>query len=96
MLLQGFHDLSENGKQGDWCFINEDTYICIKWGSGPDDICVLPIADTEHQKAIWDWDGNREAPTLTGHVGTDSIRVFTAKDITLAHFFMRAGKLVDA
>jgi hypothetical protein len=102
MLRKDFLDVSDNGQVGDWCFINDDTYIVIKFSDDPDNgICVLPIKDApNHPTNRWDWDGNREAPTLTGHNGTDSIKVWNGKSgaeyVEYGHFFMKAGKLVQA
>ncbi len=85
-----------------------DYYIAIRFGdNGIKDTCILPIAKkwreesvprenisywTEDNKAAWEWDGNREAPTLS-----PSILVHGGKDQPDQwHGYLRSGKLVNA
>lgn len=64
-LLQDFKDLEDNGKKGDWCLINNDTYICVMWGDDPfKNMSILPVQPVQG-KPHWTWNGNREAPSLT-------------------------------
>lgn len=92
-LLKDLNDFDTNGKKGDWCFINDDTYIALQFG---DDhftgTAVLPIKP-ETNKTYWEWDGNREAPTLS-----PSILVWgNGKDQPATwHGYLRAGKLETA
>lgn len=83
-------------KKGDWCFLNDNTYIAVMFGNDRFlETCVLPIATIEqhatHQH--WVWDGNKEAPSLT-----PSILVWgNGKDRPATwHGFLRAGKLETA
>lgn len=66
-LLKDFEDLDANGKKGDWCFTNDDTYICLMWGEDPfKNLSILPVQPVKASgKPYWNWNGNREAPTLT-------------------------------
>jgi len=87
MLRKDWDDL-DHGEKGDWYFINEDTYIVLRFGETMDDIVVLPIVPQDN-KAAWQWDGNREAPTLS-----PSILVHGGKEQPARwHGFLRAGKL---
>jgi len=64
MKRNGQDDLDK----GDWCFLNNDTLISIRWGDDPfKDIVVLPIHKdaTENGQPQWKWNGNKELPTLT-------------------------------
>jgi len=62
------NDFSELGV-GDWCFINGETYIGIRLGEGENERCILPIQNKAKPRELvgtyWDWDGNRDLPTLT-------------------------------
>jgi len=86
-------DLHANGRKGDWCFMNNETYIALLLGNEPfTDLAVLPIKPTENT-ASWAWDGNKEAPTLSPsilHWGHGR-----AKPATF-HGYLRDGKLIDA
>lgn len=77
--------------KGDWCFINDDTYIFIQYGDDNfKEVCIIPIAINPTEKRQWKWNGNRELPTLT-----PSILVHPVKDWTIGwHGFLTDGKLV--
>ena len=82
---------------GDWCFINGETYIGIRLGDGENDHCILPIRNTNKPREIigtcWEWDGNRETPTLTPsilHWGGGKNQPPTW------HGFLRNGELIKA
>lgn len=81
MLKKDFDDLFANGEIGDWCFTSnhdgvEDTYIFLIF---PDtasragkDFIMLPVKPDVHLPsghAVWQWDGNKEAPTLAPSIG---------------------------
>ncbi len=89
-LRKDLDDLDEHGQKGDWCFLNNDELIAIRFG----DDCftgttVLPIADNAMPgKPHWQWDGNKEAPTLS-----PSILVHASHYSAGWHGFLRAGKL---
>lgn len=86
-LRESLHDLNENGEVGDWCF--EDNrgrlYMFLAYPNGyyPEswEVVSLPLSGDQHP--VWQWDGNREAPTLT-----PSINV-----VGRWHGFLRNGKL---
>ena len=87
MALRKDWDDLDQGEKGDWYFANEDTYIVLRFGDSMDDVCVLPIG--KYMKPAWQWDGNREAPTLS-----PSILVHGGKGQSDRwHGFLRAGKL---
>lgn len=63
-LLKDLDDFDENGKKGDWCFLNNDTYIAIQLGDVKfTESCVLPIS--KDHPISWNWNGDKESPTLT-------------------------------
>jgi hypothetical protein len=82
-LLKNFDDLFENGQVGDWAFSFGEAHIAIRL---PTDFCILPIADDA--RVHWNWDGNREAPTLTPSILHHSTPEW--------HGYLTAGKLVIA
>lgn len=65
MLKNDFDEL----QVGDWCFINGETHIGIRMGDGENDCCILPIQNKAKPREIvgvyWDWNGNRESPSIT-------------------------------
>lgn len=86
---EGFFD---KGEVGDWCFLNNDTYIAVLLHSDEDGLAMIPIkhdpqmGDVQH--VVWQWDGNREAPTLTPSILHHSHKEW--------HGYLREGKLVVA
>lgn len=100
-ILKDLSELENIGHKGDWCFINDDTYICIKYGDDNfNDIAIIPVSENIDKKPYWDWDGNKDAPTLYNkHGGTDSVRIFIhqkdGSETNLAHFHFKSGKLID-
>lgn len=89
-LRKDLDDFDTNGQKGDWCFVNDDTYICLQWGDEHFlGTVVLPIKPVPEHPAHWDWNGNRESPTLS-----PSILVNPSKP--LWHGFLRDGKLETA
>lgn len=85
-LRDSLSDLEENGQVGDWSISPAETYLWLRYPDGTErgDIVRLPI-QLPGQRG-WEWDHNREAPTLT-----PSINV-----LTKWHGFLRAGKLEEA
>lgn len=94
-LLESFDDINANGKKGDWAFSQGGVYIAILYGDDRfKEMVVLAIDPVVGPgQAHWEWDGNREEPTLT-----PSILVWgNGKDQPATwHGYLRAGKLVDA
>lgn len=83
-LREDLDDLDENGEIGDWSFSDDNENIWIRYPDGSErgDIVRLPIQSPGRKG--WEWDGNREAPTLT-----PSINI-----LVKWHGYMTAGKLV--
>ena len=90
MLRKDLHDLLENGQLGDWCFSHDEVNLWFRYpdpnGEERGEPVRINIRPTEKEPQCWQWDGNREAPTLT-----PSINV-----IGRWHGWLRAGKLVTA
>ncbi len=93
-LRKDYQDLAENGVLGDWCFEREDKYIVIRL---PDSETTergsatgFPIHPDIHSKGVepgtyWEWDGNKEAPTLQPSLHW----------IGVWHGWMRAGEIIS-
>lgn len=93
-LRADIKDLFDNGVLGDWCFDRDDTIICIclpdsettERGSATS----FPIARGVTLTGValghsWEWDGNRDAPTITPSLDW----------IDTWHGWMRNGELVS-
>lgn len=90
-MLRDETDFFENGTVGDWFFCNDDGYIGIQLHAAEDGFAMIPIRHDPArggQHPVWQWDGNREAPTLTPSILHHSRQEW--------HGFLRAGKLVIA
>jgi hypothetical protein len=93
-LRQDTRDLYDNGKKGDWCFFESTdgtVFIALKFGDESfTESVTLPISQ-DNKPATWQWNGNKEAPTLT-----PSILVWgNGKDKSATwHGYLREGKLV--
>jgi len=69
-LLKDLDELDTKGKKGDWCFINNDTYIALIWGDDSfSDMVILPIQPTQG-KLHWQWNGDKDKPTLSPSILT--------------------------
>ena len=109
MLRETLDDLYENGKVGDWCFVEckndngpflmlylrypvkeEDAILDAWWpysrAKEQGDVVSCPLSGGAHP--VWQWDGNREAPTLS-----PSILVYNGDHSERWHGFLRNGKL---
>jgi len=80
-------------KVGEWQFANDYTAIWIHVPSHlpPDrwlpSLVRIPISDTgSSAPPVWQWDGNKEAPTLTPSIDVHGIW----------HGWLRGGTLVEA
>jgi hypothetical protein len=84
-------DLFKNGKLGDWCFVekpNQSLLFFLRYpvhGMPDGDVVMLPLSGGKGP--IWQWDGNRDVPTIS-----PSIRVCDS-DGERWHGFFRNGKL---
>ena len=87
MLKKDWDDL-EKGQKGDWYFHHADSYITIRYGDDVMNVVTIPISGPKK----WDWDGNKDAPTLSPSI------LIRGKDgqPDLWHGFLRNGKLIDA
>lgn len=90
-LRDTLEDLNDNGQFGDWCFFSEKgrDYIMIRCPDGSERGSVTawrlrPVPDPNDND--WQWDGNREAPTLTPSLHW----------VGVWHGWLRAGALVSA
>jgi hypothetical protein len=94
MLRKDLDDLDTNGTKGDWCFLNNDELIAIRYGdSAFEGTTIIPIAENAMQgKPHWQWNENKEAPTLS-----PSILVHPNPGWSAGwHGWMRDGKLMEA
>lgn len=86
-------DLEDNGQLGDWAFLIDaqgNTTLLIRQPDGTERgwLSGIPLAPNPKEKICWDWDGNKEAPTVT-----PSIHRLPNWNRPGWHGFMRAGKL---
>ncbi len=98
-LRKDLDDLRDNGQLGDWCFFHDDKVICIRMPCEVDSRYPFPRGDMTNWRihpdapqlpgvqlgAVWQWNGNREAPTLDPSLHW----------IDTWHGFMHAGQLVS-
>lgn len=93
-LYGSFESLKEHGELGDFCFIDNDSAIIIRMPDGPNypsargSMIRWPLKPGHNlpgvdQDAVWNWDGNRNQPTLTPSLHW----------VDVWHGWMRAGKL---
>jgi hypothetical protein len=67
MLRKGWDELDQIGEKGDWCFLNGEEFIAIRFGEDAfTGTVIIPIAINVMPGSLhWKWDGNKEAPTLS-------------------------------
>ena len=90
-LCATLEDLYDNGELGDWAFpAGDDSHIFIRLprpGTDRGEVSAIPLSDTPLPDVDdWQWDGNREAPTLTPSINW----------VGVWHGYMRSGKLEQA
>jgi hypothetical protein len=86
MLRVNFDDLFENGQKGDWAFSSDSARIAVRYGETHlKGTVILPI-NVSHG---WQWDGNRESPTLSPSILVESVPNWNDG----WHGFLRNGKL---
>ena len=91
MKKNNLDDLEENGKRGDWAF-TDDNHIAIRYGEKPlVGTVVIPIS-TMPTNNEWQWDGNKEFPTLTPSILVEAVPGWNEG----WHGWLRAGVLVNA
>lgn len=83
-LRQTIEEVLDGEAVGDWAFTEDDTHIVVRLQPGDHGVAALPIAPGAPGPR-WDWDGNREAPTLSPSILHHSEPKW--------HGFLRAGKL---
>jgi len=95
MLRKDMHDLDENGLKGDWAFMDTGRHglmICVQFGEVRFwDMVVLYL---EKDKApasypVWEWNGNRETPTLSPSILVHGVVGQPAR----WHGYLREGEL---
>jgi len=66
MLRKNLEDL-DAGQKGDYCFLNKDTLIALRYGEDAfKQMIILPISENAMPgKPHWQWNGNKELPSLT-------------------------------
>ena len=94
MLRKNLDDLDTNGRKGDWCFIENDSHIALRYG---DDmlmgLVILPISQKSRSDMIcWVWNGDRDKPTLNPSINVEEVPGWNEG----WHGFLRDGKLIDA
>lgn len=91
MLKDNLDDLDENGHVGDWCFLNNDSLIAIRFREDRfTGTTIIPIADyTMVGKPHWEWNGDRESPTIE-----PSILVHKSFYADEWHGYLTNGKLI--
>jgi hypothetical protein len=92
-LLEDTYDLRISGKIGDWAFWQHEDQLLIgiKYGEDEFDYCIIPVSVGKKKPGDWDWNGNREKPTLS-----PSILIRGSENIQKWHGFLRDGKLIEA
>lgn len=67
MLRLDLADLDENGEIGDWCFLNNNELIAIRFGKEAfSGTSILPVSKNAMPgKEHWEWNNNLEKPTLS-------------------------------
>lgn len=96
-LLKDLDEFDRIGKMGDWCFVTGETQIAIRLGEDKFiNTCIIPILKEGTTREIigthWNWNGNRESPTLTPSIlhwgnGRDNPSTW--------HGYMTDGKLIE-
>ena len=89
--FENVDELKANGGNGDWAFILESEYqyifVFLPVDKEPRALRLrAPGRPVEETPDMWDWDGNKEAPTLNPSI---------LCRITGWHGYMRAGVLVE-
>jgi len=67
MLRNNLEDLDVHGQKGDWCFLNNDELLALRFGDDAfTGLVILPVSENAMPgKPHWQWNGNKELPTLT-------------------------------
>lgn len=96
-LRKTFEDFENDGQVGDWCFVGDENHLSmwLRYPCSEDSrggFVRLPVINKDLPAQCWQWDGNREAPTLSPSIlinGGDGKGGRKEK----WHGFLRAGKL---
>jgi hypothetical protein len=90
MLRASLEALHNDGQLGDWAFAENDSHIFIRLprpGTDRGEVSAIPLKPVpDPNEDDWQWDGNREAPTLTPSINW----------VGVWHGYLTAGKLVSA
>jgi hypothetical protein len=88
MLKKNLDDLDANGKKGDWCFLDNDRQIGIRYGDNAfAGTVVIPIAGNNR----WLWNGDKDLPTISPSILVHDVPGFTQG----WHGFLTDGIVVD-
>lgn len=89
-LLSNLDEFDKKGQVGDWCFTTDERYLVVKLHEGNDGVAAIRIKEDPEipNGAVWQWDGNREAPTLTPSILHHSNPEW--------HGYLREGQLILA
>jgi len=83
--------LGKNGKAGDWCFINNDTQVALRYGDDAfKDMVILPISKSFSERS-WLWNGSKDEPTLTPSILVKEYPNWTKG----GHWYFTCGKLIS-
>lgn len=86
-----FTDLDENGKVGDWYFVEGDTHLIVLLPCGESEhgeTAALPLRPATPEHPSWEWNGNRDKPTLSPSI--------LHRGVCAWHGYLRDGVLVVA
>jgi len=85
--FKNLDELDRLGHKGDWCFLNKDQTMAIRYDDNSFlGTVVIPIAGP----GAWQWNGSKELPTLT-----PSILVKDNPDWSIGwHGYLTDGKLI--
>ena len=91
-LRASLTEFDDANQVGDWCFSSGDEYLIVRLHEREDGVAAIrvkPYAGTPPAAcAVWQWDGNHEAPTLSPSILHHSELPW--------HGYLRAGQLVTA
>lgn len=97
MICKDIDELINVGQTGDWCFTNNDTSMWLRYPD-PDQpergglihLYLSTIEKPNPNTSTWNWDGNRDVPTLSPSIGVYRSPIGSG---FRWHGFLRNGKL---
>lgn len=89
MLRKNVDDLYKFGKKGDWAFMDNKTYLAIRYGeSSFTGTVIVPVSNAN--KNGWKWNGSEDNPSLEPSILVPEKDGFTEG----WHGFLTDGKLI--